>query len=302
MLDTWPDFKWFLPNGVLTLTVQRGAAASRPAEMAFPAWSGMRPAASSRSQPKNAGAPVSSCAFQWPIGGPKRQKDGIILPCPHYPRTVAAPKPYRILVVDDHAVVREGIKKILADAKDIKVAGEADCSRRALQLARQAHWDLVLLDIAMPDRSGLETLEMLKKEHPGIKVLMFSMHRESEYAMRAMKSGAGGYLNKQCSPDQLADAIRLVASGRKYISTELAQELASEISGERHGMPHEILSNREYQTLCMIASGLPVSAVADKLSLSVKTISMYRARLLKKMQLKNNAELTVYAIRKGLVD
>ena len=215
---------------------------------------------------------------------------------------MAAIKPYRILIVDDHAIVREGLKQILAEVDDIEVAGEADCSSQAMKIARQEPWDMVLMDISMPDRSGIETLELLKKEHPAIKVLMLSMHRETQYAVRALKSGAAGYLNKQSAPDQLVDAIRLVASGKKYISAELAQELASEISGERIGQPHEGLSNREYQTLCMIASGLPVSAIADKLLLSVKTISMYRARLLKKMQLKNNAELTHYAIKNGLLD
>lgn len=215
---------------------------------------------------------------------------------------MAAAKPYRILIVDDHAIVREGLKLILADVEDIVVAGEADCSSRALQMARLEQWDMVLMDISMPDRNGLETLELMKKEHPGIKVLMLSMYRETQYAVRALKSGAAGYLNKQSAPDQLVDAIRLVASGKKYISAEVAQELASQVSGERAGLPHEALSNREYQTLCMIASGLTVSAIADKLALSVKTISMYRARLLQKMQLKNNAELTHYAIKHGLLD
>jgi two-component system invasion response regulator UvrY len=215
---------------------------------------------------------------------------------------VAAVKPYRILIVDDHAIVREGLKQILAEVDDIEVAGEADCSSRALQMARRESWDMVLMDITMPDRSGIETLELLKKEHPGLQVLMLSMHRETQYAVRALKSGAAGYLNKQSAPAQLVDAIRMVASGKKYISAEVAQELASQVSGERDSQPHEGLSNREYQTLCMIASGLPVSAIADKLALSVKTISMYRARLLKKMQLKNNAELTHYAIKNGLLD
>ncbi len=215
---------------------------------------------------------------------------------------MAVVKPYRILIVDDHAIVREGLKQILAEVDDIEVAGEADCSSRALQMARNEPWDLVLMDITMPDRSGLETLELMKKEHPGIKVLMLSMHRETQYAVRALKSGAAGYLNKQSAPAQLVEAIRQVASGKKYISAEVAQELASQVSGERESLPHEGLSNREYQTLCMIASGLPVSAIADQLALSVKTISMYRARLLKKMQLKNNAELTHYAIKQGLLD
>jgi two-component system invasion response regulator UvrY len=215
---------------------------------------------------------------------------------------LATAKPYRILIVDDHVVVRQGLKQILAETDDIVVGGEADCSSRALQLARSEAWDMVLLDISMPDRSGLETLELLRREHPGIKVLMLSMHMETQYAVRALKTGAAGYLNKQSAPDQLIDAIREVASGRKYISAEVAQELAKTISGERDSAPHELLSNREYQTLCMIASGLTVSGIAEKLSLSVKTISMYRTRLLQKMQMKNNAELTHYAIRHGLLD
>jgi two-component system invasion response regulator UvrY len=215
---------------------------------------------------------------------------------------VATAKPYRVLIVDDHAIVRAGLKQILAEVPDIEVAGEADCASQALRLARQEPWDLVLMDISMPDRSGLEALELLRKEHPGIKVLMLSMHRETQYAVRALKTGAAGYLNKQSAPAQLVEAIRTVVSGKKYISAEVAQELASQVSGEREALPHETLSNREYQTLCLIASGMTVSAIADKLSLSVKTISMYRSRLLAKMSLKNNAELTHYAIKHGLVD
>lgn len=215
---------------------------------------------------------------------------------------MAAVKPYRILIVDDHAIVREGLKQILAEVDDIEVAGEAECSSCALQMTRKKAWDMVLMDISMPDRSGIETLEIMRKENPGIKVLMLSMHREAQYAVRSLKSGAAGYLNKQSAPDQLVDAIRLVASGKKYISAELAQELANEVSGEHVERPHEALSNREYQTLCMIASGLTVSAIAEKLLLSVKTISMYRARLLTKMHMKNNSELTHYAIKHGLID
>lgn len=211
-------------------------------------------------------------------------------------------KPYRVLIVDDHAIVRAGLKQILGDVPDIEVAAEADCASQALRLARQEPWDVVLMDISMPDRSGLEALELLRKEHPGIKVLMLSMHRETQYAVRALKTGAAGYLNKQSAPAQLVDAIRTVASGKKYISAEVAQELASQVSGEREGAPHEGLSNREYQTLCLLASGLTVSAIAGQLSLSAKTISMYRTRLLAKMQMTNNAELTHYAIKHGLVD
>lgn len=211
-------------------------------------------------------------------------------------------KSLRILIVDDHAIVRAGLKQILADENDMSVEGQADTSNEALQLARQESWDVVLLDILMPDRNGIETLQLLKKEHPKLNVLMLSMYRETQYAVRALKSGAAGYLNKQSAPAELVNAIRLVASGKKYISPEVAQELASEVSGEHDGLPHETLSNREYQTLCMIASGKAVSVIANSLSLSVKTVSMYRSRLLEKMQLKNNAELTHYAIKHGLVE
>lgn len=206
-----------------------------------------------------------------------------------------------VLIVDDHAIFREGLKMILSDTPDIHVAGEAGSSGEALKLARENTYDMALLDISMPDRDGLETLALLKKEQPKLKVLMLSMHRETKYAVRAIKTGAAGYLNKQSAPAQLVNAMREVAAGRKYISPEVAHELASLISGENEAPPHESLSNREYQTLCMIASGKTVSAIAEELCLSVKTVSMYRTRLLEKMRLKNNAELTHYAIRHGLV-
>lgn len=208
----------------------------------------------------------------------------------------------RILIVDDHAIVREGLKLILSDQPDMTVAGEAENSSRTLQLVRQAPWDLVLMDISLPDRDGLETLQLMKKAQPTLKVLMLSMYRESQYAVRALKAGAAGYLNKQSAPQQLVEAIRIVASGKRFISPEVAQELAKEVSGEHEGSRHELLSNREYQTMRLIASGMSVSDIADDLALSVKTISMYRARVLEKMQLKNNAELTHYAIRNALVD
>ncbi len=206
-----------------------------------------------------------------------------------------------VLIVDDHAIFREGLKMILSDTPDIHVAGEAGSSGEALKLARENTYDMALLDISMPDRDGLETLALLKKEQPKLKVLMLSMHRETKYAVRAIKTGAAGYLNKQSAPAQLVNAMREVAAGRKYISPEVAHELASLISGENEAPPHESRSNREYQTLCMIASGKTVSAIAEELCLSVKTVSMYRTRLLEKMRLKNNAELTHYAIRHGLV-
>ncbi len=208
----------------------------------------------------------------------------------------------RILIVDDHAIVREGLKQILSDDENLVVQGEAETAAEAIRLTREKEFDLVLLDISLPDRNGLELLESLKKSHPKLSVLMLSMYRETQYAVRAIKSGASGYLNKQSAPDQLVSAIKQVVTGRKYITPSVAEALALEISVGKDTLPHESLSNREFQTLCLLASGKPVSAIADKLSLSVKTVSMYRTRLLEKMHLKNNAELTHYAIRHGLVE
>ncbi len=215
----------------------------------------------------------------------------------------SAPGPYRIrvLIADDHAIVREGLKQIIGDSGLITVAGEAENAQQAIQKVREGGFDILLLDISMPDRNGIDVLKQVKKELPGLPVLMLTMHREDQYAIRAMKAGASGYLTKQSAPSELVNALQLVASGRKYITPSLAEELANQI-GDDHGKPlHETLSDREYQTLIMIASGKTVTEIAIELSLSVKTISMYRARLLQKMRLRHNAELTHYAIRHKLV-
>ncbi|MES1999521.1 MAG: response regulator transcription factor [Pseudomonadota bacterium] len=212
-------------------------------------------------------------------------------------------KTINVLIADDHAIVREGLKQILADTDDIVVAGDAQNGQEAVQLVRkktEAH--VLLLDISMPDRSGLEVLKQVKKEKPGIAVLMLSMHREDQYALRSLKAGASGYLNKQSAPAELVIAIRMVAAGKKYITPELAQTLANQLDEDQEIPPHETLSDREYQTLTLIASGKTVSDIAAELILSVKTISMYRSRLLQKMKLKNNAELTHYAIKNQLVE
>ncbi len=211
-------------------------------------------------------------------------------------------KTIRVLIADDHAIVREGLKQILADTKDIVVAGAAESGIDLIELARKKECDVLLLDISMPDKSGIEVLKQIKKEFPRIAVLMLSMHREDQYAIRSLKAGAAGYLNKQSAPAELVNAIRQVASGRKYISPALAQELANSIGEDHEAPPHESLSDREYQTLTMIASGKTVSDIAAELALSVKTISMYRARLLQKMKLRHNAELTHYAIKNHLVE
>jgi two-component system invasion response regulator UvrY len=208
----------------------------------------------------------------------------------------------KIIIADDHAIVREGLKQILADSKDIVVTGDAENGVDAIKLVRKNDCDVLLLDISMPDRSGIEVLKQIKKEAPKLAVLMLSMHREDQYAVRSLKAGASGYLNKQSAPNELVDAIRVVAAGRKYISTALAQELANQVGDDREVPLHETLSDREYQTFVMIASGKTVSDIAEELSLSVKTISMYRSRLLQKMKLRNNAELTHYAIKNELVE
>lgn len=208
----------------------------------------------------------------------------------------------RVLIADDHAIVREGLKQILADTGDIVVAGDAKDGLEAINLARTQEGDVLLLDISLPDRSGIDVLKQLRKEYPKLAVLMLSMHREDQYAIRSLKAGASGYLNKQSAPAELVTAIRQVASGRKYVSLALAQELANHIDEDHETPLHETLSDREYQTLVMIASGKTVSDIANDLALSVKTISMYRTRLLLKMKLRHNAELTHYAIRNGLVE
>jgi two-component system invasion response regulator UvrY len=208
----------------------------------------------------------------------------------------------KVLIADDHAIVREGLKQILADTKDIVVAGHAENGIEAIKLTREGTCQVLLLDISMPDRSGIEVLKQVKKESPKTAVLMLSMHREDQYAIRSLKAGASGYLNKQSAPAELVNAIRQVAAGRKYISAALAQELANQISDDHETPLHETLSDREYQTLTMIASGKTVSDIANELVLSVKTISMYRSRLLQKMKLRHNAELTHYAIKNHLVD
>jgi DNA-binding NarL/FixJ family response regulator len=208
----------------------------------------------------------------------------------------------RVFIADDHAIVREGLKQILADTKDIIVAGEAENGHDAIKRFRAAKCQVMLLDISLPDRSGIDVLKQIKKEKPELAVLMLSMHREDQYAIRSLKAGAAGYLTKQSAPRELVTAIRQVADGLKYISAALAQELANTVGEDHETALHETLSDREYQTLVLIASGKTVGAIAEELKLSAKTVSEYRARLLLKMKLKNSAELTHYAIRNQLVE
>ncbi len=206
----------------------------------------------------------------------------------------------KVIIADDHAILRAGIKQILMATDDMEVVAEAKNASEAIKSASQIDADVMLLDIAMPDRSGIDALKYIKKDNPKIGVLMLSMYREDQYAVRALKSGASGYLCKQSASNELENAIRTVAKGKKYITPEVAEVLASHVESETDKLPHESLSDREFQTLMMIASGQSVSEIAQKLSLSVKTVSMYRTRLLEKMQLKHNADITHYVIKNNL--
>ncbi len=208
----------------------------------------------------------------------------------------------KVLVADDHALIRKGLKQLLDDTEDMRVIGEAENGMQAIRMVEEAAYDVVLLDISMPDKHGVEVLKQLKASKPQLPVLMLSMHPEEQYALRSMKAGAAGYLNKQSAPLQLVTAIRQVASGKKYISTELAEQLANGLSQGYQELLHQTLSNREYQTLCLMASGKKLSEMADIMSLSPKTVSVYRSRLLEKMKLKNNAEAIHYAISNHLIE
>ncbi len=211
-------------------------------------------------------------------------------------------KPIRVLIADDHAIVRQGLRQILSDTPDLTVAGEAENGVQAVQLVRSGEWGVVLMDLSMPDRNGIDALKLIKKENPRLPVLILSMYPEEQYAIRALRAGASGYLTKQSAPDLLVTAIRQVASGKKYVSPSLAEELANAIGEDTERPAHEKLSDREYQTLCMIASGKTPTEIAEALNLSVKTVSVYRARLLEKMHLRNNAELTHYGLKHGLAE
>jgi DNA-binding NarL/FixJ family response regulator len=207
----------------------------------------------------------------------------------------------KVLVADDHAVVRRGLRQILAETSDILVGGEASTAAELWQLVERERWDTVILDIEMPGRSGLELLGELKRQHPKLPVLILTVYSEEQYAVRAIRAGASGFLTKESAPNQLVAAVRKVATGGRFITPELAERLASSVAGDSDALPHEGLSDREFQVLCMIASGKTVSQIGQELSLSVKTISTHRTRILAKMNMKSNSELTHYAIKNRLV-
>ena len=205
----------------------------------------------------------------------------------------------RILIADDHAIVRKGLRQIAEQMAQMSV-GEASNGQEVLAKLREDRWDVLVLDISMPGGNGLDVLQEVKHLNPDLPVLVLSVHPEDQYAMRVLKAGASGFMNKDCAPDDLLQAIQKVMAGGKYISPTLAERLAYEISGNHDKKPHEILSDREYRVLVMIGSGKSVSEIAVELALSVKTVSTYRARVLEKLNLRNNADLIRYVIDQQL--
>lgn len=208
----------------------------------------------------------------------------------------------KILVVDDHALIRKGLKQLLEDSPDMKIIGETASGMEAVTLLRTQHYDLMLLDINLPDKHGIELLKQFKSEQPDLKIIILSMYPEDQYGVRALKAGAMGYINKQSASEVLIKAIRHVISGKKYISETLAEQLLNNLIGESQELMHQKLSNREYQTLCLMASGKTLSDISRIMTLSPKTVSVYRSRMLAKMGFTNNAEAIHYAIAHQLVD
>jgi len=207
----------------------------------------------------------------------------------------------KILIVDDHAVVRKGIKQILSEENEVSVLGEASNSDELMKLLYENDWDIIILDITLPGKNGLDLLIEIKKRKPDTKVLILTMHPEEEIAIRALKTGASGFLNKDSVPAELTNAIKKIISGGKYISSSLGEKLALLLDRDSATIPHETLSGREFEILCLISSGNTLTDIAQKLSISIKTVSTYRTRILEKMNMKSNVELTHYAIKHKLV-
>jgi two-component system invasion response regulator UvrY len=209
----------------------------------------------------------------------------------------------KILVVDDHAVVRAGVQFFLADIPDMKITGEAGTAQEAIRMVRSKEWDIVLLDIAMPDKSGVEVLKQIKREKPDLPVLMLSMHPENRYAVQILRSGASGYVQKEALATELVNAIHTILRGHKYISPAVAELLTMDPATTDADKPlHELLSAREYQIFYKLGQGEGVTKIADELCLSVKTVSTYRSRVLEKMNMSSNADIIYYAIKQNLID
>ena len=207
----------------------------------------------------------------------------------------------KIVIADDHAVVRRGLVQIISETSDLEVIAEAENGNALLEKIRSLHPDVVLMDINMPEKSGWDVILQLKSELPKLPVIVLSISPEKDFAVKFLKAGASGYLTKTSAPEQLVDAIRKVASGGKFVSPTLAEKLAFDLTEDSDTPPHESLSTREFQVLSLIASGKTVSEIADELGVSVPTVSTFRARILDKMSMKTNAQLTHYAIKNGLL-
>jgi len=206
----------------------------------------------------------------------------------------------KILIADDHAIVRQGLRQIVAGNEEMMVSAEAASGSEAIQKTRETEPDIVLLDISLGDRHVIDVLKQLRREFPKLKVLMLSMFSEEQYAVRAIKAGAAGYLNKQSAPAELMTALNVVARGRRYVTPDLAELLADSVNEDQAELPHKSLSDREYQTLLHIAAGTAPNEIAQTMSISIKTFNVYRSRILEKMQLKNNVELTRYVLENSL--
>ncbi len=208
----------------------------------------------------------------------------------------------RVLLADDHTILREGLKQILAECRDMVVAGEADNGHDALKKVREEDWDVVVLDMSMPGRSGLELIKLIKLDNPKLPILILSMHREDQYAVRTLKAGASGYVSKDSASSQLVSAIRKVAGGGIFLSPEMAEKLAFSLRQQSDALPHTLLSDREYQIFMLLLHGSSISEIAEELNLSVKTVSTHKTHILQKMAVDNMASLVKYGIRHGLVD
>ena len=208
----------------------------------------------------------------------------------------------KILIVDDHAIVREGLKQIVAEENDMVVSGEAKDASELFNLVKNNHFDIAIIDISMPGRSGLDALKDLKKTNPGLPVLILSMFSEEQYGLRAIKAGAAGYMKKVSAPNELVSAIRNIVKGGKYINQSLAEKLAEGYGGRANPQLHDRLSDREYQIMCLIATGKTTEEISQDLSISIHTVYTYRNRILDKMQLKSNVELTQYVIQNRLIE
>lgn len=207
----------------------------------------------------------------------------------------------KVIIADDHVIFREGLKQVIATTQTMLVVDEAGTGQELLQKVQEKDFDMAVIDISMPGRNGLDTLVELRKIRPKLPVLVLSMHPEEQYALRAYKSGAAGYITKGSPISELLEALRKISQGKKYISADLAESMICGLTEPTQTEIHHTLSNREYQVLCMIASGKPVSKIGDELSLSVKTISTYRSHILRKLNMKNNSEMTRFAIENCLV-